>query len=99
MRKTWLQSQVVEIKPKITIDSNTAILHHTTDMRAKQLTLEQVVALMKERQGDKPQRVFAQELGITQGYLSDIYRLNRQPGEQILEKLGLVRRIVFEQVA
>jgi len=45
------------------------------------------------------QKAAADKLGITPGYLSDLLRGNRKPGEKLLVKLGLRRTITYENVS
>ncbi len=59
----------------------------------------QVLALLKTIQAGRPQKVFAQELGISAPYLSDIYRGNRSIPEKVLGKLGLQREIKYVRAA
>jgi len=44
------------------------------------------------------QKAAADKLGITPGYLSDLLRGNRKPGEKLLVKLGLKRTIVYSDI-
>jgi transcriptional regulator with XRE-family HTH domain len=62
---------------------------------AKQLTYSQVIELLKKRQGKRPARQFARDLGISAVYLSHIYNGKREPGPAVLNKLGLARQIVY----
>jgi transcriptional regulator with XRE-family HTH domain len=55
----------------------------------KKLSHEDVVGILKDRQGVKSLRQFAEELGISAPYLSDIYHGNRSVGPVILEQIGL----------
>jgi hypothetical protein len=55
------------------------------------------VALLKKRQGPLSLRQFADEIGISAAFLSDIYNRKREPGWKALEYIGLekiVRRVV-----
>jgi len=61
------------------------------------LSHEDVVAILKEKQGSKSLRGFAEELGISAPYLSDIYRGNRGIGPAILNKIGLDRVVEHEE--
>jgi hypothetical protein len=99
MRKNGEESQVAEINRKIPIDSGIAYSAEYLSMRAKQLTVDQIIALLKKKQGDGTQRDLAKELGVSQQYLNDVYLHRREPGESILKGLGVVRRVVYEQVA
>lgn len=61
----------------------------------KQMNQEQVIDLMKRRQGQRSAKEFAEELGISPQYLSDIYLSRRDPGPAVLEKLGIERETVY----
>lgn len=52
---------------------------------------EQVIKLMRAKQGDRSLREFGVEVDCSAAYLSDIYAGKRQPGPKILKPLGLVR--------
>ena len=99
MRKSGEELQTAEIKRKIPIDSGIAYSAQCLSMRAKQLTVDQIIALMKKKQGERTQRDLAKELGVSQQYLNDVYLHRREPGESILKGLGVVRRVIYEQVA
>lgn len=45
-------------------------------------------------------RQFAEELGVTFGYISDIYNNRRSPGPKILKRFGIgkKRRVIVEYV-
>jgi transcriptional regulator with XRE-family HTH domain len=62
-------------------------------MKRKQskLTREQVLKLLKERQGERSLRQFAIDIGISAAYLSDVYLGKRSVGKKILKHLGLER--------
>jgi len=64
---------------------------------SKTLTRERLIARLKQMQGTKTQEQFAQELGISRPFLSDIYAGKRDPGEKVLGKLGLEREIVYRE--
>ena len=57
----------------------------------KMLTRTQVVGLLAEKKGRKPLRLFADEIGVSATYLSDVFRGTREPGPTILELLGVER--------
>jgi transcriptional regulator with XRE-family HTH domain len=61
---------------------------------AKELTQSQVIELLKKRQGKRPAKALAEELGISAVYLSDIFNGKRDPGPAVLEKLGLEREVL-----
>ena len=49
----------------------------------------EVVELLKAEQGDRSLRQFAEQLGISASYLSDIYLGKRSPGPAVLEVIGM----------
>ena len=57
---------------------------------------EQVIALLRKRQGSQSLREFAEALGVSAGYLSDIYCGNRAPGPAILRILGIEKTVTIE---
>lgn len=67
----------------------------------KALTVDEVIAMLRKGQGALSLRGYAEELGITPGYLSDLYKGNRTPGQTILSQLGLAKKTVtlYEKVA
>jgi hypothetical protein len=68
--------------------------------RNQMLTAPEVVDLLKKKQGKRTAREFAeQELGISESYLSNVYRGKSDPGELILCKIGLSRRVLYEKTA
>lgn len=91
--------QVDEFKRKIPLDSQPADIAEYQTMRGNQLTVEQVLELLRKRQGNRTQREFAKELGITGQYLCDLYLRRRDPGEAVLKNFGIVRRTIYEKVA
>jgi hypothetical protein len=58
-----------------------------------------VIAKLKKMQGNQRAYEFAAMLGISGSYLSDIYSGKEAPGFKVLEKLGLRRVFVYEEVA
>lgn len=99
MRKTKAKLQVTESKRNSMLDSQSADIAQYQSMKGKFLTVEQVLEILRKRQGERTQREFAAELGITGQYLCDLYLRRRDPGEKVLENLGIVRRTIYEQVA
>lgn len=61
----------------------------------KRLSHSDLIELLKKRQGKRPVRAFARELGISHVYLMHIYAGRRDPGLAVLSKLGLEREIVY----
>lgn len=56
---------------------------------AETLNQQQVVELLRERQGKKTQREFAEQLGTDETALSAIYAMRRKPSQKILDYLKL----------
>lgn len=55
------------------------------------LNNDQVVKKIRDGQGGKSLREYATSLGITAGYLSDIYCGKREPGPKILKRFNLTK--------
>ena len=51
---------------------------------------------MRKRQGERTAKEFAEELGISPQYLSDIYCGNRELGPAVLEALKLQRNVIYK---
>lgn len=64
----------------------------SSECMAKVMKHADVIALLRRLQGERNSKQFAQELGISASYLSDIYLGKRSPGKKILSVLGLKRR-------
>jgi transcriptional regulator with XRE-family HTH domain len=58
----------------------------------------ELIELLRKMQGGRPARFLAEELGVTQQYLSDIFRGRRDPGESILIPLGLRREVIYSPI-
>lgn len=54
-------------------------------------TREQVNEMLRKKQGERSLRAFARDMNISAPYLSDVLRLNREPGRKILNMLKLRR--------
>ena len=59
------------------------------------LTDDDVLELIRKRKGEKSLRAFAEEIGITAPYLSDILKKNRSPGKTVLKFFGLEKKKVI----
>ena len=57
----------------------------------KTYTREDVVQMLKRRQGTRRAKYFAEELKVSAPYLNDVYAGNRPPSQKILAFLGLGR--------
>jgi len=60
-----------------------------------QLTHDELIRRLKELQGERSLREFAEALGVSAPYLSDVYRGNRQIGAKLCRKLGVPRTREF----
>lgn len=60
------------------------------------MTHEEVVQLLKSKQGELSLRQFASKLKVSPSYLSDIYRGQRQVGRAILRQVGLQKNVVVD---
>lgn len=74
---------------------------YTLEVPRKSYTADEVIGMLKKEQGAKSLREFAGVIGITPGYLCDLYKGNRTPGETILSRFGLAKKTVtlYEKVA
>jgi len=59
------------------------------------MTQENVVEMLRKKQGKRSLREFARDLGISAPYLSDIYKGRRNPGPTILEQFGLRKEVTI----
>lgn len=50
---------------------------------------EDVIEKLKEEQGERPLRDYAEEIGCSAATLSQIYNNNRDPGDLVLKHLNL----------
>lgn len=71
----------------------------TQDVKGNALTLKQVIALLKQKQGKRSQKDFAAELGISAQFLCDMYLGRRTPGEKVLSRLGLKQTMAYEKAS
>lgn len=61
------------------------------------ILLEDVIAMLKSRQGGMPQVEFAKKIGISEQLLSGVYKGSRLPGTDILSFLGLEKVVVYRE--
>jgi transcriptional regulator with XRE-family HTH domain len=60
------------------------------------LTPDEFIAFLRKKQGSMTQQDFAQAIGVSQSYLSDIYQGRRSlQNDEILAKLGVKREYHF----
>ena len=50
---------------------------------------DEVLKMLRARMGQRTQRDFAAELGVSQQYLCDVYQGKRAPAKKMLQFLGL----------
>jgi len=62
---------------------------------AKKLTKDQVIGILRKRQGERTAKELASELGITPQYLSDVFAGKRELGPSILDGLGLESETIY----
>lgn len=55
------------------------------------LTSSDVIALLRKQQGKRRQKDFAEQIGISPAYLSDVYQGRRDPGPAVLDFLKLMK--------
>ncbi len=65
----------------------------------KSLNKTELLQLMRKKQGSRTAKEYAEELGISAVYLSDIYAGRRDPGPAVLDALQLERDIVYKPLA
>lgn len=65
---------------------------------AKTFTLEEVVEMMRKRQGGRSNAALARDLGVTRVYIGDIYHGRCAPGPKVLKALGIVATTKVETI-
>jgi predicted transcriptional regulator len=60
----------------------------------KALTQSDIVAMLRKKQGESTQRELAEQIGVSQAYLSDVFLGRRDPGPAILQYLGIEKAYV-----
>ena len=48
-----------------------------------------LLEIMKSLQGERSQTDFAEQLGVSTSYLSDVYNMRRHPGRSMLKTMGV----------
>ena len=64
-------------------------------MPIETLDLDGFLKFLKQKQGSQSDRKFAQHLGVSPSYLSDVYNGRTVPGESITAALAARRSVVF----
>jgi hypothetical protein len=64
-------------------------------MPIETLDLDGFLKFLKQKQGQQSDRKFAQQLGVSPSYLSDVYNGRTVPGESITAALNARRDVVF----
>lgn len=60
------------------------------------MNVEQAIEILKKRQGELTLRQFAQVLGVSASYLSDIYLGRRQIGRKVLREIGMDKVVTVD---
>lgn len=63
---------------------------------AAYLTHDQLIRWLERRQGQRTQKAFADEIGISGSYLGEIYQKTREPGPKVLRAIGVKRHVMYE---
>src|ERR1700743_1364305 len=63
--------------------------YHVTD-------IDGLLKLMDQLRGEQTQAEFADRIGVSPTYLSNVYNRQREPGEKILSSLGITRQTVYQ---
>ena len=58
-------------------------------MPQKQISRDDVIAMLRRLQGERTNKALADDLGVHASYISEIYKGTRNPGPSMLRKLGL----------
>jgi transcriptional regulator with XRE-family HTH domain len=64
-------------------------------MPIETLDLDGFLKFLKQKQGEQSDRKFAQQLGVSPSYLSDVYNGRTVPGESITAAINAQRSVVF----
>jgi hypothetical protein len=65
---------------------------------ARTYSLDEVVEMLKQRQGERSVSAFAGEVGVSDKLLYAIYAGDRNPGQTVLDYLGIVAETTKETV-
>lgn len=90
--------QVIDSAPNKVVDIASANSLICPSM-IKGLTRDDLIAMMKRKQGKRTAKQYAEELGVSAGYLCEIYLGRRNPGDRILSQFGLTERVIYEKVS
>lgn len=67
---------------------------------AKQfMTADEVIALLKRKQGDRTNLAFAAEIGVTSTHLGEIYKGTRNIGGKVSKALGLETHTLYRKAS
>jgi lambda repressor-like predicted transcriptional regulator len=61
----------------------------------KAYSRDELVALMKKRQGGRSDRAFAVELGTSNQTVSNIYQKGFDIASEVADRLGFERRVIY----
>jgi hypothetical protein len=62
------------------------------------MTKDAVVRMLKQKQGNRSLRAFANEVGVTAAYINDIYQGRREPGPAVQRYLRVRRQVRVEYI-
>jgi len=92
----------VNMRAKILLDTLAANAY-SSGVAKKSLTREEVIAILRKDQAGRSIREYAETLGISAPYLSDIFLGRRDPGPSVLKHFGLERhetlKVEYQPVA
>ena len=60
-------------------------------MKDKRYSRDEVLEILRKRQGEGTQNKLADDLGVSSAYLSDVFLGRRDVGVKILDALGMYR--------
>lgn len=63
------------------------------------MTAEEVIALLRHKQGDRTNLAFAAELGVTSTHLGEIYKGSRNIGPKVAKALGIAAHTIYKRTA
>ena len=64
-------------------------------MAYKATTIEELLAIMKQVQGERTLTEFATDMDVSKQYLCNVYSRRKEPSERILAKLGFTRQTTY----
>jgi hypothetical protein len=62
------------------------------------MTSDEVIAILKGMQGERTNVAFAEELGISNAHLGEIYKGSRNIGKTVADVLGIEAETMYRKV-